>query len=633
MTQFLFKGSRKLVVGVCFLIMLGMTVTAAPNFLDELAERVADSPFQAVEILFESLESGVSSIEVDTVNWRGDNERFFARLYSNDRAQEYALMVDFTDAWDEFDFAAFLNPNRLAVGSSLLGDDVLGIRFATFSEDLRVFLNSLSNLGIINEVPPAWEIDMIFRNAEIIMEALNSGAAQDINPLEMLDLLLPFMLSIQQTTEQVTVNSVNAERVAVTIDLDVIYHLLYNMVVRIGDDNIFFEIIREELRRGQNELDYGYVTVATYTSDTGRLLQVYVGLSVTSTTVNWRGEPRTDLLGLYLLANFGNSAMDTWTLEFTFVDNSWIDSGIVSWIILEPANNVIEHRFTFKESPLGFWDWQNMFWDYVFFNHEDLYFDFWDYGYHEDYLYSMWLEWDPGGFWDWHNEFWDYLFFNHASLYFDFWEYGYHEDYLHSMWLEWDADRSTQYDLVLGITWNRSNGELVLFYEEHTSWAGLQSGSITGQLIMTNNSFNMQFSESDFRIVAFAQVGVPVPTTTYINLDQWAYVSVVQEFMRAEFTNLVQPIMVTTPLEDLFIVPMDMVLTADRFAVPPATGMATVFNCHYLYLRTGAGVNYVAFNHLVAGDIVTILARRGNWVNVYTHRGTGWVFADYLYFH
>ena len=57
---------------------------------------------------------------------------------------------------------------------------------------------------------------------------------------------------------------------------------------------------------------------------------------------------------------------------------------------------------------------------------------------------------------------------------------------------------------------------------------------------------------------------------------------------------------------------------------------ATVTNAHFLNLRRGAGVSYNAFAVLSRGDEVTVLGRRGGWVNVETSRGTGWVFGRYL---
>ncbi|MCL2287166.1 MAG: SH3 domain-containing protein [Firmicutes bacterium] len=72
--------------------------------------------------------------------------------------------------------------------------------------------------------------------------------------------------------------------------------------------------------------------------------------------------------------------------------------------------------------------------------------------------------------------------------------------------------------------------------------------------------------------------------------------------------------------------------TPQQEVAPPvqqAVNTATV-TAHSLTLRSGSGVNHRAIGWLHNGDIVTILSRQGNWVQVETARGIGWVFGRYI---
>ena len=64
----------------------------------------------------------------------------------------------------------------------------------------------------------------------------------------------------------------------------------------------------------------------------------------------------------------------------------------------------------------------------------------------------------------------------------------------------------------------------------------------------------------------------------------------------------------------------------------PALNTATV-TAYALNLRSGPGVSHRAFNHLLRGDTITILSQRGNWFQVETHHGIGWVFGRYINIH
>lgn len=62
----------------------------------------------------------------------------------------------------------------------------------------------------------------------------------------------------------------------------------------------------------------------------------------------------------------------------------------------------------------------------------------------------------------------------------------------------------------------------------------------------------------------------------------------------------------------------------------PVGSVQTVDYANALNVRRGAGTSHPAFNHLLRGAAVTVLAYRSGWVEVETSRGKGWISAMYL---
>jgi len=63
-------------------------------------------------------------------------------------------------------------------------------------------------------------------------------------------------------------------------------------------------------------------------------------------------------------------------------------------------------------------------------------------------------------------------------------------------------------------------------------------------------------------------------------------------------------------------------------ATDPSPNLCTV-TAESLHLRTGAGILNPVKAYLYAGDIVTILNERGNWYEVTTAHGEGWINSNY----
>jgi len=651
------KNGRK-VIAICIVLMLAfssMPMAANPaqsSLWDELAERIEGSPFEAISILLESLENGVTAVDADWLSWRNDEEKLAFRFYSNAEAQEYALNFEMVDRWDHIDFMAFLNQERVAVSSPFWGDDALGIVFNTFGEDLLAFVDGLYAREIIDELPEAFELDTLIEYVRHFEEIVFSEAIQDASRLDLMAWWLPFMRHVDQTTEWVTLNSVQAQRASFSTDMDTLLEMYIAAIDRFGEDNPLMDDVRRGIEEIGDTFDYGTFNFVTYTARGGRLLQVGVDLFVTETWINWRDEEVTDSHGVSMVLNLGRHARDTWTLELSFggPNRVWRDAVIIAWEIHAPCANSIEHRFVSRSVTAR----DRLVSEYLLYTFMELHEEAWEITWDDDVA----AKWDA-----FLSEYWD--------------------DTIQSMVV---VDEDT---FTLGVGWNRESGELVLFYEETGRWEG--SDSITGTFTMDDYSFALQFNEEDFNFKAYATIGVTVPTTDFINLDQWADLDYLLEIWdmffgaasvthhhvanmhfptaycdaveRVEFDwdafdwdafdwdefgmdvcqmafgwctclpcecgNLGQNV------ELLFIpaMPEPVVVEGDMVVekyTPVATNIAVVANCVFLHIRTGPGAGYAAFNHLVVGDIVIVLEQVGDWTRVETDHGIGWVSSAYL---
>ena len=554
---------KKLIAGICFVAMLTMTAQAMPNWLNELQERVENSPMEAAGILVESLVSGVVEVEVNNLGWAVHDDRTMFRLYSNLLDADYALFMHILDRWVDMEIDVFSNTERLAMRVSELGDYVLGVRYATLGDDLLTFMNQLHERGYIRELPPASEMEMVLGYVNMFTEFLASDAAFEFNPLDFADLFLLLALRAQRDTAQVTINSggeeVDVQRAEISVGaetiIDVILALIDRMYINtmreMGMDQFLwiFEEIRDELAA---ERDYvqGSATFATYTDETGRMRRVSFAI------VEY--DPFIDEMVTSLSIDFGTNATDAWVIEIVD-NNSWsTNTNVVVWEVLH-TNELRVHQFASTSTNT-----------------------------------TRWRE-EP--------------------------------------WTE---------EFALTLAWNPATGVLALTFKEGGDLNAFEE-TIEGTFTMANGGFALQLADEYGGVSFSAAAGTPVPSPAFINLDRWADIP----FIRALFTDTPSQVIIT-PIEIFEILPTELepveIIVIDQELLTPVVELAVaeeivlgpvavVANCHYLHLRRGPGASHAAFNHLPAGYVVTILEVRGNWVQVSTSRGTGWVFSRYLEFY
>ena len=561
---------KKLIAGICFVAMLTMTAQAMPNWLNELQERVENSPMEASLILLESLVRGVVEVEVNDIDWRGYQDRTMFRLYSNIKDAEYALFLEVLDRWTDVEIDVFSNRERLAMRVSELGDYLLGIRYATFGDDLYTFINSLYERGYIHELPPDYEIDMIIYYANMWIDFLNSDAVIEFNPIDFADLFLLLVLRAQTDTAQVTITSggeeVDVQRTAISVGAETVIDVIVRLIDRIyinpmremGMDELaeLFEEISDALVVERDHVQ-GSITFATYTDSADRTRRIsFIAVEY---------DHFIDEMVSSFSIDFGASATDVWVIE-TVDNNSWSsNTTVVVWELMH-TNELRVHHFASTETSSNRWR---------------------------------------------------------------------------------EEPRVDTMDLT--ITWNPATNVLTFTFKEDGDWGTFEE-TIEGIFTTTDHGFTLQLAGEHGGISLSAAAGTPVPNPVFINLDAWADISFIREIFTGipqvvvepmiELTIEIEPItieiyeiMPTEVLLGIIEIEQELLEPIEEFSVVleiVLTPVAVVANCHYLHLRRGPGVSHAAFNHLPAGYVVTILAEQGNWMQVSTSRGTGWVFGRYL---
>jgi len=341
MLSTLLKGGRRLAAAVCFTMMLTMSVSAAPAFFAELEERLDGSPLQVLSILGESMMNGVTSMEMETVDWLGNRNTFSMSLYAGNDGQEAAVFFDMQDRWTDLQFELFANQEVMAARvNEFTGDYLLGFSFATLEADLLTLLDDLYERGIMPAFPDAAELEYVMDYIRMLQEMINLEEQLDFS--DFADLLVPVMLRSQMSVSEAEVGGETVTRVAVTVDVNVLFNFAHAVIDRItqidetGMLELAFSAYRMMFDIMQDSMGSGYITAAMYTNEADRLVQAK--LAFTSTQANM------DLNEISVVANFGESATDVWTFDLTFDDVWDVFTGSMTWEVKN--GNVNEQIFT-----------------------------------------------------------------------------------------------------------------------------------------------------------------------------------------------------------------------------------------------------------------------------------------------
>jgi len=364
---------------------------AMSSFGDELAERLNTTPLKAFGLLVNSLEYGTTTVDFTHSNewtsWNGGTHGSSSSgnfvFIADERNLDYALHGDITVDGETVDFSAYINMDRLAIGSSLIGG-TYGVNYSTIRQDLRHLHNEFGlDYGI-----SASDLDMIADFFESYMDVLNEAANASLESDEYFRTFVDFMLNSEQVSENVDVTAggqtVNARRVAYNFTGASLANFLRDLLNVFENDESMIAIygnplmaeaygmshadmireMRNLIREFEREV-VGDFSIAFYIGARDRLVRIDINGTIKTFDEEVQFGVAFDL---------GNSATDTWRMDVSF-DDGW-NSGTVRavWEIQEVGGRHV-HEISMRDPRTGTMsftsDWNPSSGDFIFSLSED----------------------------------------------------------------------------------------------------------------------------------------------------------------------------------------------------------------------------------------------------------------------
>ena len=204
-------------------------VRALANTGAEITQRIDGTPLKAFGLLSDILKDGTLTVDFDRGNERyGTQTTGSIKLSSISEEREFALAGkiklynDYNDEYRDVEFEAFINKERLAIGSRLFNDNFYGVRYSTFNDDIEVFGDAV---GLDSDT-----MDQMTDVVNILDEMMNYSASDSSLNERFSDLLIKFYEGCEQTSDRVDIDiggkSIRVTQQIITISKDAILGLL-----------------------------------------------------------------------------------------------------------------------------------------------------------------------------------------------------------------------------------------------------------------------------------------------------------------------------------------------------------------------------------------------------------------------
>ena len=345
-------------------ISTALSVGAAfENWGDEMGERIENSPFAAVMMLEDILEDG--SLTVDFVHSTGQgfgmfNTRGSVTMLSHMETDETAFLMDVSmGGFLNIDLDIFLNTERIAARSNMLGDTFYGITFNTFRNDIREFgpLVGLTNAEM-NELA-----DIVEAFVESLDNPMFADPDEYIAPY--IELFVKFAMGwdMESRDDQISVNGTNVDVTMATFtirdrDISTFLHDLYTLLQNdealreyinlqdsmqgFGGGSMYDEFLDEFLGIIEefSETITGHILVELAISNDNRLIN-----STKTVDISVDGEP----IHIVAIMDLGLSVTDDWTLKI-ITDDETFD---IAWAFGE-VSGVFENKLSFGDDTETF---------------------------------------------------------------------------------------------------------------------------------------------------------------------------------------------------------------------------------------------------------------------------------------
>jgi hypothetical protein len=330
---------------------------AEKNLERELSERVETSPFHAFNLLADNLKNGAVNMNFSYKDWwtnwqdelRTSTTGANITLQSDWANLNFALTGDITDDGETHDFAAFLNRERAAVGSSLIGGDNYGVDFTTLVADVVRIVNELNIAG-------GEDVMTVFNQ---ITDWLGNSSAPEWQAY--IDAFEEFLLN-SESIGTAELNGVTVTRVTYNmVDYFDFYSKWLNIfendpfVISVFENPLFSDTLgislADAMRELRNAIDMAgdefnsisNYSLVYYIDENDRLLRMVIDF-----TMEQYGEE----VQANMVFCFGNSATDVWRFDVNMKMYGMDIYAKVVWDIFEKDGHHI-HQFDMSASDGG----------------------------------------------------------------------------------------------------------------------------------------------------------------------------------------------------------------------------------------------------------------------------------------
>jgi len=325
----------------------------------EVSTRIDGSPLKAYKLLSDSLSDGVITVDFDYRNYRNKEEaKGVAGISTRTEDREFALTADFTINGRNYDLEAYMNKERIAARTRLIGDKYYGFRYSTFKNDIRGFGRLI---GLNNET-----MDTLSDAVDVINDAMNPkpGGGGDLSSYT--NILARFARSMEIVSERTEIDSggaiVRCTRTDIIINEDAFIKLINDLYETLEEDvsirkqfdsdmfsrlssmylfsepgmsgNSSYDSFLLELKNAIRDIERNYsgdIAISFFTGRVDRLLR----LEINADTV-YDGEKA----GLRISLDLGASARDRWVLNVAMTDDHGRNSTKIVWDYRERANSI-----------------------------------------------------------------------------------------------------------------------------------------------------------------------------------------------------------------------------------------------------------------------------------------------------
>jgi len=325
---------------------------AITGMVEEASGRIDNTPLKAFGMIGDTLKDGRLTVSFNYEDyWRDQEVSGNVKLSSNTATNDYALGGGITVDGRTYDAEAFMNSERIAIGSRLLDNNYYGIKYSTFRSEVRTFGDLV---GLDDQT-----MDMMSDLVDMIDKMMNTKGADKDNYAHYTNLLTEFGNSIEMTAESAEIESggasVKCKKIEFVVTDDQIVKLLNDLYSLLeSDDNLreqyegmfdsplmseaydsmsyrdILKILRDTIKEFERNIT-GEIKYSLFVGNRNRLLHMDMDVNM-----KFSGE-KAQVSAVF---DFGASAQDQWTLTMTTSVDGERTTAKAVWDYKERSNGI-----------------------------------------------------------------------------------------------------------------------------------------------------------------------------------------------------------------------------------------------------------------------------------------------------